>query len=92
MAFFVQHFEQLITYLDQPGVPRTSNHAERANRHYRALSGLHPPPPPPLRLEDPGGPAASAHRPSRVRLQLALLTLGQSRRSVRQGILYLGKQ
>ena len=38
MAFFVQHFEQLITYLDQPGVPRTSNHAERANRHYRACT------------------------------------------------------
>ncbi len=38
MAFFVQHFEQLITYLDQPGVPRTSNHAERANRRYRACT------------------------------------------------------
>ena len=36
--FFVQHFEHLITYLDQPGVPRTSNHAERANRRYRACT------------------------------------------------------
>lgn len=38
MAFFVVHFEQLITYLDEVGVPRTSNHAERANRRYRAVS------------------------------------------------------
>jgi hypothetical protein len=37
-AFFVEHFEQLITYLDGVGVPRTSNHAERANRRYRAVS------------------------------------------------------
>ncbi len=38
MAFFVRHFEQLITYLDHPGVPRTSNHAERANRRYRQIA------------------------------------------------------
>jgi transposase len=38
MAFFVRHFEQMITYLDRPGVPRTSNHAERANRRYRAVA------------------------------------------------------
>lgn len=38
MAFFVRHFEQMITYLGQPGVPRTSNHAERANRRYRAVA------------------------------------------------------
>ena len=38
MAFFIEHFEQLITYLDEPGVPRTSNHAERGNRRYRALA------------------------------------------------------
>jgi len=38
MAFFVRHFEMMITYLEQPGVPRTSNHAERANRHYRAVA------------------------------------------------------
>ena len=38
MAFFVEHVEQLITYLDHPGVPRTNNHAERANRRYRAAS------------------------------------------------------
>jgi hypothetical protein len=38
MAFFVRHFEQLITYLDVPGVPRTNNHAERANRSYRAAA------------------------------------------------------
>jgi hypothetical protein len=37
-AFFVRHFEWMITYLDHPGVPRTNNHAERANRHYRAAS------------------------------------------------------
>jgi hypothetical protein len=37
-AFFLRHFEQLITYLDHPGVPRTNNHAERANRRYRAAS------------------------------------------------------
>ena len=37
-AFFVQHFEALIAYLDHPGVPRTNNHAERANRRYRAVS------------------------------------------------------
>jgi transposase len=38
MAFFVRHFERLITYLGQPGVPRTNNHAERANRRYRAVA------------------------------------------------------
>lgn len=38
MAFFVRHFEMMITHLGRPGVPRTSNHAERANRHYRAIS------------------------------------------------------
>lgn len=38
MAFFVRHFEMMITYLGRPGVPRTSNHAERANRLYRAIS------------------------------------------------------
>jgi len=38
MAFFVRHFERMITYLDHPGVPRTSNHAERANRRYRQVS------------------------------------------------------
>jgi transposase len=38
MAFFVRHFEMLITHLDRPGVPRTSNHAERANRRYRAVA------------------------------------------------------
>ena len=37
-AFFVRHFEALITYLDYPGVPRTNNHAERANRRYRAAA------------------------------------------------------
>ena len=36
MAFFVRHFEMMITYLGQPGVPRTNNHAERENRRYRA--------------------------------------------------------
>jgi hypothetical protein len=38
MAFFVRHFAQMITYLDHPGVPRTSNHAERANRRYRQVA------------------------------------------------------
>ena len=38
MAFFVRHFEMMITYLDRPGVPRTNNHAERANRRYRAVA------------------------------------------------------
>jgi transposase len=38
MAFFVRHFERMITYLGQPGVPRTSNHAERAHRRYRAAA------------------------------------------------------
>jgi hypothetical protein len=38
MAFFVRHFEMLITYLDRPGVPRTNNHAERENRRYRAMA------------------------------------------------------
>lgn len=38
MAFFVRHFERMITYLDHPGVPRTSNHAERENRHYRQVA------------------------------------------------------
>ena len=38
MAFFVRHFERMITYLDRPDVPRTSNHAERANRRYRAVA------------------------------------------------------
>lgn len=37
-TFFIGHFEWLITYLDHPGVPRTNNHAERANRRYRAAS------------------------------------------------------
>jgi transposase-like protein len=37
-TFFIQHFEWLITYLDHSGVPRTNNHAERANRRYRAAS------------------------------------------------------
>jgi hypothetical protein len=40
MAFFVRHFELMITYLDEPGVPRTNNHAERANRGYRAAARL----------------------------------------------------
>jgi hypothetical protein len=38
MAFFVRHFERMIAYLDRPGVPRTSNHAERQNRRYRAVA------------------------------------------------------
>jgi transposase len=38
MAFFVRHFEMMITYLGQPGVPRTNNHAERANRRYRTVA------------------------------------------------------
>jgi hypothetical protein len=38
MAFFVRHFEMMITYLGQPGVPRTNNHAERENRRYRAVA------------------------------------------------------
>ena len=38
MAFFVRHFERMITHLGQPGVPRTNNHAERANRRYRAVA------------------------------------------------------
>lgn len=38
MAFFVRHFERMITYLDHPGVPRTSNHAERENRRYRQVA------------------------------------------------------
>jgi transposase-like protein len=38
MAHFVDHFEWLVTYLDHPGTPRTNNHAERANRRYRAAS------------------------------------------------------
>src|SRR3954453_22475954 len=38
MAFFVRHFEMMITYLDRPGVPRTNTHAERANRRYRAVA------------------------------------------------------
>ncbi len=38
MAFFVRHFEMMITYLAHPGVPRTNNHAERANRRYRAIA------------------------------------------------------
>jgi hypothetical protein len=38
MAYFVRHFEWMITYLDHPGVPRTNNHAERGNRRYRAAS------------------------------------------------------
>jgi hypothetical protein len=40
-AFFVRPFEWMITYLDHPGVPRTDNHAERANRRYRAASRPH---------------------------------------------------
>ena len=38
MAYFVRHFEMMITYLDRPGVPRTNNHAERENRRYRAVA------------------------------------------------------
>jgi hypothetical protein len=38
MAFFVRHFERMITYLDEPGVPRTNNHAERDNRCWRAVA------------------------------------------------------
>lgn len=38
MAFFVAHFEAMITYLGHPGVPRTNNHAARANRRYRAVA------------------------------------------------------
>ena len=38
MAFFVRHVEQMITYLDHPGTPRTSNHAERENRRYRQIA------------------------------------------------------
>lgn len=38
MAFFVRHFERMITHLDRPGVPRTNNHAERGNRRYRAVA------------------------------------------------------
>ena len=38
MAFFVRHFEKMITYLGQPDVPRTNNHAERENRRYRAVA------------------------------------------------------
>ncbi|HEX9358235.1 MAG TPA: transposase [Streptosporangiaceae bacterium] len=38
MAFFVRHFSELVTYLGHPGVPRTSNAAERANRRYRAVA------------------------------------------------------
>lgn len=38
MAFFVRHFEMMITYLGHPGVPRTNNDSERANRHYRAIA------------------------------------------------------
>jgi hypothetical protein len=38
MTFFVRHFELMIPYLDQPGVPRTNNHAERDNRRYRAVA------------------------------------------------------
>jgi len=38
MAFFVRHFEMMITYLGQAGGPRTNNHAERENRRYRAVA------------------------------------------------------
>jgi hypothetical protein len=38
MAFFVRHFEMMITYLGHPGVPRTNNDSERANRRYRAIA------------------------------------------------------
>jgi len=38
MALFVRHFERMITYLGRPGVPRTTNHAERGNRRYRAVA------------------------------------------------------
>jgi transposase len=38
MAFFVRHFERMITYLSHPGVPRTSNHVERENRRYRQVA------------------------------------------------------
>jgi hypothetical protein len=38
MAFFVRHFEWMLTYLDAPDVPRTNNHAERANRCWRAIA------------------------------------------------------
>ncbi len=37
-GFIRAHFEAMITYLDHPGVPCTNNHAERANRRYRAVS------------------------------------------------------
>jgi hypothetical protein len=38
MAFFVRHFEMMITYLGHPGVPRTNNHSERENRRYRSVA------------------------------------------------------
>lgn len=38
MAFFARHFEHLIASRGRPGVPRTSNHAERANRRDRAVA------------------------------------------------------
>ena len=38
MVFFVRDFEMMITYLGQPRVPRTNNHAERENRRYRAVA------------------------------------------------------
>ena len=38
MAFFVRHFERMITDLGHPGVPRTSNHVERENRCYRQVA------------------------------------------------------
>lgn len=38
MAFFVRHFEMMITYLAHPGVPRTNNHSERENRRYRSVA------------------------------------------------------
>lgn len=37
VELFDQFFEQMITYLDDRQVPRTSNHAERDNRGWRAI-------------------------------------------------------
>jgi hypothetical protein len=38
VAFFVRHFERMITYLSHPEVRRTSNHVERENRRYRQVA------------------------------------------------------
>ncbi len=37
VELFDNFFEQMITYLDDPSVPRTSNHAERGNRKFRSI-------------------------------------------------------